>query len=59
MGLKRPICVLGLIKRTNLVGEHAVYPLNNSEKFTPYKMAYWLIQKRDDSLYDILNVLYV
>jgi hypothetical protein len=51
--------VLGRIKGTSLVGEYKVYPLKHPEKFSAFVMAYWLIQKRDDGLYDILNVKYV
>ena len=57
--ISRPICVLGRIKGTSLVGEYKIYPLKNSQKFSAFVMAYWLIQKRDDGLYDILNVKYV
>jgi hypothetical protein len=57
--VKQPVCVLGRIKGDSLVGEHCIYPLKNSHKFTAYAMAYWLLDKRDDGLYDILRVIYV
>ena len=54
-----PICVYGRIKGTSLVGEHKVYPLVNSDKYTPYKFAYWQLMLGRDGKYVITNVMYV
>lgn len=58
IGLNNPICVYGRIKGTSLVGEHKVYPLVNSDKYTPYKFAYWQLMLGRDGKYVVTNVMY-
>lgn len=59
IGLNNPICVYGRIKMDSLVGEHTVYPLVNSDKYTPYQFAYWQLIPSRDGKYVVTNVMYV
>ena len=59
IGLPNPICVYGRIKGDSLVGEHKIYPLVNSDKYTPYKFAYWQLILGRDGKYVVTNVMYV